>query len=102
MKKLIIASAICVFPVFLLGIVNPVVTLLNNEGKLFNTTIFFVYMGVLGICLSVIMTTVLLLQKYASKIDRLDEEEAKIYEQKKKLNTLISKYNDLIAGGVQK
>lgn len=102
MKKLIIGSAICVFPVFILGIVNPVATLLNNDGKLLNTTIFFVYIGILSVCLSVILTTVLLLQKYASKIDHLDEEERSIYEQKRQLNTLISKYNDLIAGCAQK
>lgn len=102
MKKLIIASAICVFPVFLLGICLPLITLMSADKKNFNETVFWIYIFILAICLAVILTTVLVLQKYASKIDSLDKEEIEIYEQKKKLNTLISKYNDLIAGYVQK
>lgn len=102
MKKLIYASAICVFPVFLLGIVLPLITLMSADKKNFNETVFWIYIFVLAICLAVIMTTVLLLQKYASKIDKLDEEEIKIYDEKKKLNALISKYNDLIAGCVNR
>lgn len=102
MKKLIIASAVCIFPLFLLGIVNPIVTLIGNDGKIKNFNLFLVYVGICAVCLAVITTTVLLLQKYASKIDHLDEEERRIYQKERQLETLISRYNSMIAEGVHK
>jgi heme/copper-type cytochrome/quinol oxidase subunit 2 len=96
MKKYIIASAICIFPIILLGIVIPIVTFFDSGEHNYNETVFWIYMSIYTVCLTVISSTIFSIQKYASKINDLDNEEKKLFEKNEKLDALISKYNDLI------
>lgn len=93
MKKWIIASCICLFPFFLLGIGLPIHFLLR-DGKLSTPEIICV--TCLITCLSVILTTLLFLSRYSGVIDRIEKKEQEINESNNELHALIRKYNRLI------
>ena len=97
MKKYLIASEICIIPIMLFSVVNPSVYLINTKGGVLNETTLWVYIGILVLSLSIVMTTLFLLIPYASKIDKLDKAEIENNKEKERLSILISKYNKLIS-----
>jgi len=97
MKKYIIISAFCCLPTATLGLVVPIIVLFSGKGIHFNEIVLLWYMGILLVSISIIMSTILMLQRYASKIDHLDEAEMETYKERQRLLNVITKYNQLIA-----
>jgi len=97
MKKYLIASSICIFPLFVISIAIPVVNfaILMKESRI-NETVFWWSIIILCVCLSVILTTILLMLKYGNVIDDLDRERQRLYDKDKDLSVLINKYNQLL------
>lgn len=97
MKKLILAAAFCTMIMFILGICLPLLFLsVLVKQSTINETFFWVSIVVLCICLSVILTTMLLVSKYANDIDDIEGLRKKLFEKDNKLNVLINKYNNLL------
>lgn len=96
MKKLIIASQICLIPLILLGTVMPVLTIVKDKGVGINMTIFWLYTIILVSSIAVIMTTIMFMSKYTGVIDRIDEEQKLLEDKRNELSVLISKYNKLL------
>lgn len=96
MKKYIIASIISIFPVFVLGLCLPIATVLNSKKDNYNETFFWVCALILTIGISTLLTTMLLLVRYANSIDKLDDAETLAYEKKQELDKLIRTYNSMI------
>lgn len=85
----------------MLGIVNPIVTLIQDNGKILNFNIFLVYVIIMSIGLAVIGTTVMLMLGYADKIGSLEKEEQILHEKQAKLDALIINYNNLILSNTE-
>jgi uncharacterized membrane protein len=98
MKKYMTASAICLFPLLVFGVVNPLLTLYTPVGVTTkNENVILIFLVILGICISVVLTTMLALRGYASRIDSLEREDIIIYKKNRKLDAQIDKYTRLIA-----
>lgn len=93
MKKLIRASAICIWPIVILSIIIPIGTAVNDNGLIYDKKVFVIYLSILIVCLSIVTVTVLLLQKFANKINTLDEEMIKIVDKERELDRLIEIIN---------
>jgi heme/copper-type cytochrome/quinol oxidase subunit 2 len=96
MKKWLIASSISIIPLFYLGIINPIFTLLGAASVKVNTNVFWIYTIILLISLSVVFTSTLFMIKYTSKIDTLEDEQSKVSQERERLATLIRHYNNLV------
>lgn len=97
MKKYIIVSGICIFPLFVLSIVIP---LLNVDSLLktakINETWYYASLVFMFVSLSIIVATLLQLIPYANKIDRLEQAEMNVHQKELELKVLINQYKNLI------
>lgn len=86
MKFLIRLSGICSFLIlFFLPL-----SLILRQGM------FTIPSLILVICVSIVCTTLIALQKYADRISKMEKSEDLIRDREKELDTLIKKYNSLI------
>lgn len=86
MKFLIRLSGICAFLIlFFLPL-----SLILRQGM------FTISSFILVVCVSIVCTTLIVLEKYANRIDKLEKNEDIIRDREKELDTLIKKYNNLI------
>lgn len=98
MKKWLIASQFAIIPIFLFGIVNPLIGITANpNNEILNSWRFYIYLGILLISITIVTVTTFGMVSYTSKIDKLDKLEDELNSKKRKLNKLIEKYNDLIS-----
>lgn len=91
MKRLLIITSISLFPIFTLGILIPIKTLIIGNIKDINENFLLICIVVYVLSLSIVLNTVLRIKRYA-----WDKAELELYKQTKKLDILISKYNNLI------
>lgn len=99
MKALLILSAIFCVPFILMSLACGMILMTNPYalGKDINSTVLLIYVLILAVSVSVIFTSTILMVKYSPKIKKLEEAEADVRQQEKRLLTLIKQYNQLIA-----
>lgn len=95
MKKWIYASGFFCFILILICVVTPISNLPKGyTARQFN--IMLIFSLLICISVTVIMVTLLIISRYASKIDNLEKAEEEAWKKKENLNKLIRKYNQLI------
>lgn len=98
MKKWLIASGVCMLPITFLGLANPIGMLIaNGKNGNVNVTVFSWYVFILAICIAVVATTTLMMTRYASTIDRIEQKEKELDMRNDRLCELICHYNDMIS-----
>lgn len=96
MKKWIIASCVCCFPLILFGIVNPILSWSDKNKVIEGNYTYLVYILIIAVCLGVVMTTIVLISRYTGKIDHLDKAEKFYMNKAEEADRLINHYNELI------
>ena len=101
MKKWLIASSICILPIFFLGVCNPIIALMlrNKQYGLsgIRKELVLAYAGILLISILIVVTTTLGMIRYADRIDKLDEKDKKLDEEWSRIQTIRRNYEKLIA-----
>ena len=101
MKKWLIASAICMIPIFFLGVCNPLIVVMmkskTHDLSGINAAIFLWYIGGLGLCISVVLTTTISMVRRSDIIDRLDKKEEELDKEWTRIQSIRRKYEKLIA-----
>jgi uncharacterized membrane protein YqhA len=101
LKRWIIASCICIFPLFILGVCNPIITLMIQSKKhdlgSIRADLFLIYVGILAICISIITTTLVGISRYTSYIDKLDKKDKDLDEEWQRVQNIRRNYEKLIA-----
>lgn len=93
MKKYLIASMICSMLLFISVIVNVLLVLIHTNGVV-NNYYLMTFIIVEAISVSIVMTTIILLQPYSNVINDLEKAKYEAYEKNRQLNILIAKYNE--------
>lgn len=99
MKKLLILSAVMLFPFILLSLSLAIIVILKPEfmgSHEVSSRVLWLSL-ILCVCASVITMTTLNMIRYTSRIDKLDKAEEDVRLEQKRLLTLIKQYNDLIS-----
>ncbi|NTW33727.1 MAG: hypothetical protein HGB12_14090 [Bacteroidetes bacterium] len=96
MKKWLIASMVCMFPMVMFGLVIPMATLFNGKPHDFNETAILVFVVLYSCCMSIVFSTIANLVKYSKDIDSLLKARIDTENERVKLNQTIMHYNNLI------
>jgi hypothetical protein len=102
MKKLLIASSICLPLMFLMGLVIPGTAIFRLQDGQINKTYFFICAVVYLIALSVVTATTMMMLRYTSYIDKIEVKEKKLAASERILDVLRAKYESLIGAETQK
>lgn len=88
-------SGICIIPLMLFGVVNPVVGFVCDKDMM-NPNLILAFSLILGVALSVILGTITIMLRYVPHIDKLEEKTEELRLKEEQLDKLINHYNKLI------
>ncbi len=95
MKTLLILSIVSMFPILILGIVLPITWLMDNPAQI-NTSFVWGCIIVLSLALTIVITTILRMFQYVSKINNLDKAEEECNNEFTELRKIRNQYEALI------